>query len=85
MFLFIAVILIITAIGVWRKHCHEPFVYNYVELSTKYKRYTVVDKYKKNDYYHLNLQNPYVNDRYSNVIVTENIYYNIYFVGDTIK
>lgn len=58
--------------------------YNYVELKTRFKRYLVVDKYMSNSKYMFRLVNP-VTDKEYKVHVTDNLYYNMYFVGDTIK
>lgn len=62
----------------------NPYEYNYVELKTRFKRYIVVDKYKSNDNYMFRLVSPTTDKEYR-ARVTENLYYNVYFVGDTIK
>lgn len=57
---------------------------NSVELHTRYKKYIVLEKYPTDSLYILKLQNPLIKD-VSSVAVSEWIYYNLYFVGDTIK
>ena len=51
---------------------NEPI--NIVELKAKYKNYIIVNKYQEKDICILNKQQ-----------VKDYIYYNIYYVGDTIK
>lgn len=65
-------------------NANEQYEYNYVELKTRFKRYLVIDKYKTDSNYTFRLVNP-VTDKEYKVCVSENLYYNIYFVGDTIK
>lgn len=55
-----------------------------VQLHTQYKKYIVLDKYSKKDLYILKLKNPMTKNA-SSVAISEWIYYNLYFVGDTIK
>lgn len=62
----------------------NEYEYNYVELKTRFKRYIIVDKYTSNDNYMFRLVSPTTKKEYK-TRVTENLYYNMYFVGDTIK
>lgn len=57
---------------------------NSVELHTIYKNYIVLEKYSEGKTYVLKLQNPITTDVFS-VGIPEWVYYNLYFVGDTIK
>lgn len=62
----------------------EPKIYNYVDLKIRYKNYIVADKEETKAHYILYLINPTTNKK-DKVYITENIYYNIYFVSDSIK
>lgn len=62
----------------------NEYEYNYVELKTRFKRYIILDKYTSNDNYIFRLVSPTTKKEYK-TRVTENLYYNMYFVGDTIK
>ena len=59
-------------------------VYNFVDLQMKYKRYIVIDKFKRNDNYVLILQNPETKKE-SEVLVADYVYMNVYFVSDIIN
>lgn len=63
----------------------QSIVYDFVELSAKYRRYIVVGKYNKKHEYYLTVLNPYKDGCCENVQITEHIYYHLYFVGDTIQ
>lgn len=63
---------------------NEPRIYNYIDLKIRYKNYIVADKEETKSHYILYLVNPTTNKK-DKVYVTENIYYNIYFVSDSIK
>ena len=59
--------------------------YNYIELKAQYKNYIVTNKYIRNsDTYVLELMNPF-SKKTKEVYVRDYLYYNTYFVGDTIK
>lgn len=65
----------------WRKG--NP--HNFVELRARFKHYILIDKYKENkSKYIFHLVNPVTDQEYK-THVTENLYMNVYFVGDTIK
>ena len=68
-------------------HLRSPTeLYNAVELHARYKNCIVIDKYTKNDKYYFILYNPYTtNNQISKVEVNDYMYYNIYFIKDTIK
>lgn len=85
--ILIIVILVLVAIFLQRRFTTPKLIYNYVEIHTEYKNYIVVDKFKSKDNYYLVLYNKvkHSNKVYKRIAVTENIYYNVYFVGDTIK
>lgn len=57
---------------------------NIVELKAKYKNYIVVNKYQEEDICILDIKNP-INNKVNKQQVKDYIYYNIYYVGDTIK
>lgn len=58
---------------------------NFVELRARFKHYILIDKYKESkSKYVFRLVNPVTDEEYK-THVTENLYYNVYFVGDTIK
>lgn len=61
---------------------NEPI--NIVELKAKYKNYIIVDKYQEKDICILDIKNP-INNKVNKQQVKDYIYYNIYYVGDTIK
>lgn len=68
-----------------KKHCeYKQDVYNSVELKTEFKTFIVIEKYSKSNRYYLKLYNQ-LTENSKVVEVTQNIYYNVYFVGDTIK
>lgn len=61
---------------------NEPI--NIVELKAKYKNYIIVNKYQEKDICVLDIKNP-INNKVNKQQVKDYIYYNIYYVGDTIK
>lgn len=61
---------------------NEPI--NIVELKAKYKNYIIVNKYQEKDICILDIKNP-INNKVNKQQVKDYIYYNIYYVGDTIK
>lgn len=83
---YIIVFASLIVIGIYiRKNLKEQNINtNSVELHTQYKKYIVLNKYSKDSLYILELKNPITKD-VSSVAISEWIYYNLYFVGDTIK
>lgn len=79
--LLLCIIIIIT------NHLRSPTeLYNSVELHAKYKNCIVIDKYIKNNRYYFILHNPYAtSNQVSRVEVNNYMYYNVYFIKDTIK
>lgn len=79
--LLLCIIIIIT------NHLRSPTeLYNSVELHAKYKNCIVIDKYIKNNKYYFVLHNPYAtSNQVSRVEVNNYMYYNVYFIKDTIK
>lgn len=79
--LLLCIIIIIT------NHLRSPTeLYNSVELHAKYKNCIVIDKYIKNNRYYFVLHNPYAtSNQVSRVEVNNYMYYNVYFIKDTIK
>lgn len=59
-------------------------IYNFVELQMRFKHYMLIDKLQEDNQYIFYLVNPVTKQEYK-VSVTEALYCNIYFVGDTIK
>lgn len=83
-FLIALIIILIAAISI-SKYCTDYDYYNYVELKAQYKNYIVTNKYVRNsNTYVLELMNPF-SKKTKEVYVRDYIYYNTYFVGDTIK
>lgn len=83
-FLIILIIILIVAVSI-SKYCADYDYYNYVELKAQYKNYIVTNKYIRNsDTYVLELMNPF-SKKTEEVYVRDYLYYNTYFVGDTIK
>lgn len=84
----IALILAITAlttIFVYTNINSSKPVYNYVDIQIKYKRYTLVNKYRDHfDKYVFLLKNP-VTEEETKVFVEYYLYDSVYFVGDTIR
>lgn len=59
--------------------------YGFVDLQMRFKHYVVSDKYQEDkDTYVIRLVNPVTGDEYK-VYITDYLYMNVYFVGDTIK
>lgn len=83
-FLIILIIILIAAVSI-SKYCTDYDYYNYVELKAQYKNYIVTNKYIRNsDTYVLELMNPF-SKKTEEVYIKDYLYYNTYFVGDTIK
>lgn len=81
--LVIIVVIIIVAVSLV-KYSNKDY-YNYIELKAQYKNYIVTNKYIRNsDTYVLELMNPF-SKKTKEVYVRDYLYYNTYFVGDTIK
>lgn len=82
--LVIIIVIIIVAVSLV-KYSNAKEYYNYVELKARYKNYIVTNKYIRNsDTYVLELMNP-LSKKTKEVYVKDYLYYNIYFVRDTIK
>lgn len=80
----IIIVIIIVAVSLVRYSNNRDY-YNYVELKAQYKNYIVTNKYIRNsDTYVLELMNP-LSKKTKKVYVKDYLYYNTYFVGDTIK
>ena len=78
----IVVIIIVVSLV---KYSNNKDYYNYIELKAQYKNYIVTNKYIRNsDTYVLELMNPF-SKKTKEVYVRDYLYYNTYFVGDTIK
>lgn len=83
---WLIVIMLIIVIGVSIVRSSETSnVYNFVELQAQFKHYVLLNKYmeSKDDYIFI-LKNPYTNTQ-QKIHVAEYLYYNVYFVGNTIK
>ncbi len=82
--LIIITLIVIVAVSVV-KSSKTPNVYNFVELQAQFKHYVLINKYTESeDDYVFVLKNPYTN-AHQKIHVAEYLYYNVYFVGDTIK
>ena len=91
-YVVLIIIIFISCIGIYIKHTdyntitNKSIINNSVELSARYKNCIVVDKCTTQGNYFLYIENPYLKQHKRSLVkVTENIYYNIYFIGDTIK
>lgn len=83
-FLLASIIIIVVAVLI-SKHYRDYNYYNYVELKAQYKNYIVTNKYIRNsNTYVFELMNPF-NKRTEEIYVKDYLYYNTYFVGDTIR
>ena len=59
--------------------------YNFVDLQMRFKRYILTNKYQETDKdYVFYLVNPVTGNEYK-AYITDYLYMNVYFVGDTIK
>lgn len=59
--------------------------YSFVDLQMRFKHYVVSDKYQEDeDTYVIRLVNPVTGNEYK-AYITDYLYMNVYFVGDTIK
>ena len=59
--------------------------YGFVDLQMRFKHYVVSDKYQEDeDTYVIRLVNPVTGNEYK-AYITDYLYMNVYFVGDTIK
>lgn len=59
--------------------------YGFVDLQMRFKHYVVSDKYQEDeDTYVIRLVNPVTGNKYK-AYITDYLYMNVYFVGDTIK
>ncbi|MGM9531524.1 hypothetical protein [Intestinibacter sp.] len=86
----VALLILLLSLVILKNHSRKEFIYNYIELHTQYKNYKVIDKYQKDNKYYLIVFNKSYFDTstkivYKTIRVTENVYYNLYFVGDNIK
>lgn len=86
----ITLLILLLSLVLLKNHSRKETIYNYIELRTQYKNYKIVDKYQKDNKYYLTVFNKSYFDIstkivYKNIRVTENVYYNLYFVGDNIK
>lgn len=82
--LLLIIIIIIVAVSLV-KHSSTKDYCNYVELKAQYKNYIVTNKYVRNsNTYVLELMNPF-SKKTEEVYIKDYLYYNTYFVGDTIK
>lgn len=84
--LLLCVVVIVTR-HLKNAHLRSPTeLYNSVELHAKYKNCIVIDKYIKDNKYYFVLHNPYaISNQVSKVEVNDYMYYNVYFIKDTIK
>lgn len=82
---WILIILLLIFIGLQvSKYTEKDIEYNFVELQMRFKHYTLVDKYEENNKYIFILANPITEEK-KRISVTQAMYTNVYFVGDTIK
>lgn len=59
--------------------------YGFVDLQMRFKHYVVSDKYQEDENtYVIRLVNPVTGNEYK-AYITDYLYMNVYFVGDTIK
>lgn len=76
-----AIIVVVHALKNWEPK--DP--YGFVDLQMRFKHYVVSDKYQEDeDTYVIRLVNPVTGNEYK-AYITDYLYMNVYFVGDTIK
>lgn len=79
--LSIAIIAIVHMLKDWEPK--DP--YGFVDLQMRFKHYVVSNKYQEDeDTYVIRLVNPVTGNEYK-AYITDYLYMNVYFVGDTIK
>ena len=87
--IIICIILILVLImGLTFDAKNKPTItYDSVNLHIQYKGCVVADKLEKDGTYKLVITNRYwpLKDQYKEITVNQNIYTNLYFIGDTIK
>lgn len=77
----ITVVVIIYILKNWEPK--DP--YGFVDLQMRFKHYIVSNKYQEDeDTYVIRLVNPVTGNEYK-AYITDYLYMNVYFVGDTIK
>lgn len=77
----ITVVVIIYILKNWEPK--DP--YGFVDLQMRFKHYVVSNKYQEDeDTYVIRLVNPVTGNEYK-AYITDYLYMNVYFVGDTIK
>lgn len=79
----VIIVLIVILIINFTKESSD-YRYNIVEFKAQYKNYIIVDKYVDHNTYVFKLKNPVTNST-QEANVKDYLYYNAYFVGDTIK
>ena len=76
-----AIIVVVHALKNWEPK--DP--YGFVDLQMRFKHYIVSNKYQEDeDTYVIRLVNPVTGNEYK-AYITDYLYMNVYFVGDTIK
>lgn len=76
-----AIIVVVHALKNWEPK--DP--YGFVDLQMRFKHYVVSNKYQEDeDTYVIRLVNPVTGNEYK-AYITDYLYMNVYFVGDTIK
>lgn len=79
--IMITIIVIVHILKNWEPK--DP--YGFVDLQIRFKHYVVSDKYQEDeDTYVIRLVNPVTGNEYK-AYITDYLYMNVYFVGDTIK
>ena len=77
----VTIVVIIYILKNWEPK--DPF--GFVDLQMRFKHYVVSDKYQEDeDTYVIRLVNPVTGNEYK-ASITDYLYMNVYFVGDTIK
>lgn len=82
--LLVIIVTIVVIVYILKNWEHKD-PYGFVDLQMRFKHYVVSNKYQEDeDTYVIRLVNPVTEDEYK-AYITDYLYMNVYFVGDTIK
>lgn len=86
-FIIFIILFIVACFSISKTESESKTTYNFIDLQMKYKNYIVVNKKRSildDETYLFEVENPITHQR-NTVYVEYYLYYNVYFVGDTIK
>lgn len=82
------IILVLVLMGSpFNKKNESTIIYDSINLHIQYKGCVVTNKFEEDGTYKLIITSKYwpLKDQYKTITVNQNIYNNLYFIGDTIK